>query len=230
MACSWAWPRRWPRGCRPNPATWTQRVRDVVKVATAALALLSPYVVYVAVYGGWPAYLRAGLEFSAQEAERQPHVWPSVFGGDPWQSMLLYELYAIPVVAGIALAWLRPRPGWRRPMAFVAPVAAMAAAITYSFVRDPLENRLPDAIVPAVVLGAWLCRQARAAARPALMRTVAITSAVLFSVSVLRVGNVVRAYEQSDLASDWDVTLLAGGSHPGCASGVPSACSPRARR
>ena len=83
-----------------DPATWTQRVRDVVKVATAALALLSPYVVYVAVYGGWPAYLRAGLEFSAQEAERQPHVWPSVFGGDPWQSMLLYELYAIPVVAG----------------------------------------------------------------------------------------------------------------------------------
>lgn len=193
-----------------EPATWTQRVRDVVKVATAALALLSPYVVYVAVYGGWPAYLRAGLEFSAQEAERQPHVWPSVFGGDPWQSMLVYELYAIPVVAGIALARLRPRAGWRRPMAFVAPVAAMAAAITYSFVRDPLESRLPDAIVPAVVLGAWLCRQARVAARPALMRAVAVTSAVLFSVSVLRVGNMVRAYEQSDLASEWDVTLLAG--------------------
>jgi hypothetical protein len=192
-----------------EPETWTLRVRDAVKVMAASLTLLSSYAVYVAAYGGWPAYLRAGLDFSAQEAERQPHVWPSVFGADPWQSMLVYEFYAIPLVAAVVLARLQPSAERRRQMAFVAPVATMAVAITYAFVRDPLESRLPDAIVPAVVLGSWLCHQASTSAHPALTRVAAGIAAILFSVSVMRVGNPGRIYEQSDLESEWDVSLLA---------------------
>lgn len=189
---------------------WRPRVRDVVKVVAATLTLLSPYVAYVAAYGGWPAYLQTGLDFSAQEAERQPHVWPPVFGADPWQSMLVYEFYAIPLVAAVVLARLRPSPERRKQIAFVVPVATLAVAITYAFVRDPLESRLPDAIVAAVVLGAWLCHQARTSARPTLTRVATAIGVIVFSVSVMSVGNPGRIYEQSDLESEWDVSLLAG--------------------
>ena len=129
-----------------EPPAWTHRVREVVKVTAATVTLLSPYVVYIALFGGWPAYLRAGLGFSAQEAERQPHIWPSVVDADPWQPMLVYELYAIPLVSCVALAWLRQPAERRRQAAFVVPVAAMALTITSGFVRDPLSPgcRMPS--------------------------------------------------------------------------------------
>jgi hypothetical protein len=189
-----------------GPATWRRRLREVIAVTAASLTLVSPYLAYVAVNEGWPAYLRAGVAFSVQEADRQPHIWPSLSGADAWQAILLYGFYAIPFATGMTLARLGPSER-RRQLAFAGPVAAMAVAITYGLVRDPLDARLPDAIVPAVVLGAWLCHQA--AGQAMLTRAFAAACAVLFCASVLRVGDVRTAYRQSGLATEWDVTLLA---------------------
>jgi hypothetical protein len=170
---------------------------------------MAPYVVFVGLNGGWMAYLRAGLAFSVQEAKRQPHVLPAWFGaGDPWQAALFYGLHAIPLVATV-VAWLRRRRAGE-DLAIVLPMAAMAVAMNYSLLRDPLLLRLPDAIVPAVVLGAWLCRCATQAGRPVPAIAIAAVGAVCFSASVARVGEVTEAYRQSGLYKDLDVPTLLG--------------------
>ena len=187
------------------------RLRRLAHLALATSLLAAPYLAYVALNGGWWTYLHTGLDFAAQEAERQPHVWPAVFGAaDPWRPALLYELHAIPMLALAVVAWRRDQARGREALAIVIPVAVMAAAINYSFLRDPLESRLPDAIVPAVVLGAWLCHRAGQSARPRLTTALAVACAAVFSVSVGRVGEVAAAVRQSGLTQDWDVPTLIG--------------------
>jgi hypothetical protein len=69
------------------------------------------------------------------------------------------------------------------------PLAAVAVLVDVSFVRDPLNTRLADAIVPAVTLGSWLMLRAFTAERSrALAVSLALAFTGLFGASVLAVG------------------------------------------
>ena len=57
-----------------------------------------------------------------------------------------------------AIHWKARRDRW--DTAFVVSVAVVAVAENFGLIRDLLDARMPDAIVPAVVLGAWLAHRA----------------------------------------------------------------------
>jgi hypothetical protein len=126
--------------------------------------MVAPYLLWVERHGGLATYLRIGLDFSRREAARQWHVWPSVIGDpDPLASALVYEFHAIPILALLILAAGRRHPRVREHLAQVVPLAVVAVMVNVNFIRDPLITRLPDAIVPAVMLGAWIAARALAA-------------------------------------------------------------------
>lgn len=80
-------------------------------------------------------------------------------------------------------------------------MALMAIPFTFSVVRVPLLARMPDAVVPAVVLGAFLVGRAWASAprlRPA-GRLVSVAGGVLFSASIFSVGQPLDALDRAGL-------------------------------
>ena len=188
-----ALPRRSPQGEGGSDS----RSLDLLTFAGFTLALILPYLLYVQVHGGLLLYLRNGVEFSQREASRQWHVWPRVFGDQrPLESLMVYELYVVPLIALVVLAATRARADWRTTTARVAPVAIVALLVDFSFIRDPLNTRLADAIVPAVVVGSWLLARAFT---PSRLRMLAAPLALVFvavmGASVLAVGS---TYEEID--------------------------------
>jgi hypothetical protein len=180
-------------------AAWRTSVREAATFTVCLLVLLLPYLIYVQTYGGLWVYFRTGVEFSQREAGRQWHVWPRVLGDEqPLQSALVYELYVLPLVAIGVLLVRRARHDWRAVAARVAPLAFVGLLVDVSFVRDPLNTRLADAIVPAVMVGAWLLSQVCRSPRPRILGTsLALLFTLLMGASVLVVG---ATYEQIDRA------------------------------
>ncbi len=182
-----------------EPAARKRSAREAAMFTAILVALLLPYLIYVQAYGGLWLYFRTGVEFSQREASRQWHVWPRVLGDErPLESALVYELYLLPLIAvGILLA-RRTRGDWRAVAAPIAPLAVVALLVNVSFIRDPLNTRLADAIVPAVMLGAWLLSRAFS---PSSLRLVtvplALACTMLMGASVLAVG---LTYDEIDRA------------------------------
>ena len=133
-------------------------------------------------------------------------MWPTVIGDEyPFFSALVYELHALPLLALAALIALRNHQRAAEFRAFVVPISVVAVMVNYSFIRDPLATRLPDAIVPGVVLGAWLLQRAWQARplRPAA-RVLAVGACAVFSLSVLETGNTLEVIDRADLIHEWD--------------------------
>jgi hypothetical protein len=118
---------------------------------------------------GLIAYFKAGLEFSRAEAEgtvlralpRFDFAAP-LLGEVNLQVWLFYVFHALPFVAIAIACWhaLRGRVQWKGESAAVCAIGLMAIAMNLGFIRTPLAARLPDAIVPAAILGAWLMASA----------------------------------------------------------------------
>ena len=189
----------------PDGTTTTAKLRRVVLLALGAGVLVAPYLAYVQLDGGLWTYLQTGIEFSRREAARQWHVWPRVFGDPrPLRSALVYELHTLPVLAVCVLALRRGHRDWSRWVAAIVPMALVAVVINVNFIRDPLETRLPDAIVPGVVLGAWLCARAADARRRGPVLAVCAAGLVLFTWSVAQAGNTLDAVCRLDLVANWN--------------------------
>jgi len=171
-------------------AAWKTSARDAAMFTAIVVVLLLPYLVYVQAYRGLWVYFRTGVEFSRREALRQWHVWPRVFGDErPLESVLVYMLYLLPLIAiGILLA-RGTRRDWPAVAGRIAPVAVVALLVDFSFIRDPLNTRLADAIVPAVILGAWLISRAfSASSRREFTVPLALAFTLLMGASVVTVG------------------------------------------
>ncbi len=170
--------------------TWKASLRAAAGFSAFVMLLLLPYLLYVQVNGGLWLYIQNGIQFSEREAGRQWHVWPRVFGDErPLESALVYELHLLPLVAIAVLLARRAREDFRAAAASLLPLAAVAVAVNVSFIRDPLNTRLADAIVPAVMLGAWLVSRAfESSSRRALTIPIACVFTLLLGASVLAVG------------------------------------------
>jgi len=176
--------------------------RAATLVALSAL-LTAPYLIYVQVFGGVWAYLQTGLEFRAGEITRQPHVWPPLFGDQPHHAALLYEYWAIPIVAALLLLCYRHRDNVRTIMARVTPLIVVALLVNWTFIRDPLITRLHDAIAPAVTLGSWLVASAWRSRHPWLWRPVAVLLVALVARSVMGVGSTIEQLDRAGLLVTW---------------------------
>ncbi len=186
------------------PVATVTRLRHLGGYTAAGLASVAPYLLFVQANGGLSAYLRAGLEFSRREAERQWHVWPAVFGDpDPLFSAFVYVYYALPLVAvGILLGTHGAER--RRLTAQLVPLAVVAVMVNYNFVRDPLVTRLPDAIVPAAMLVAWMLGCAWHAREARVVKVAAAAALAVFVAACVFVsGDIVGNLDRVDALTEW---------------------------
>lgn len=143
-------------------------VRAAIFLVSVGLMLL-PWVLFVQHYVGVMAYIRPALEFSRAEAEGtllrtlpRFRLTGRVLTQTNLEIWLFYLFHLIPITS-VLLALLRARRGverWPGESAAVTALCVTAVAINFGFIRTPLAARLPDAIVPAAVLGAWLIANA----------------------------------------------------------------------
>jgi len=161
-------------------------LRRALVFSGIGLLLVTPYLAYVQVYDGiWP-YLQKGLEFRSREFARAEYVWPALSGERPLHAVLFYAYWTCPFLAAMVLA-IRRREAGATAAARILPVVAVALFLNASFVRPPMDARLPDAVVPFLLLGAWLMLCAWQARRrwvwrPAVAGLGVLVAAAVFSV------------------------------------------------
>lgn len=129
----------------------TRLIRLCVFGGLIVLALM-PYLVFVQSHQGLWQYVVSSMAFASREADRtQLHAGMIERGSQAW----LY--YGVQVLAFVAAAfvWLGYRRG-STDVPIVAPLVVSAVLVNWNFLRDPLGARLPDVMVPAVLVGAWL--------------------------------------------------------------------------
>jgi len=72
--------------------------------------------------------------------------------------------------------------------------------VDFGFIREPLGTRLPDAIVPLVVLGAWLIGRASAPGPYRLIAIpVSVAATVVVGASIVRAGSTVEELDRAAL-------------------------------
>ena len=106
-----------------------------------------------------------------------------------------------------AIAYARVRRDlerWTGEFAAIAALIVLAVLVNASFLRESLNVRLPDAIVPAALLGAWalgLCWLGRWRRR-ALQLSAQLATLVVLAVSVTavsRIADVPGQYDNTDI-------------------------------
>ena len=79
-------------------------------------------------------------------------------------------------------------------------VVAVAVAENFGLMRDLLEARVPDAIVPAVIVGAWLVHSSLTHRRYLMLPTVA--ALVVVAALIASLGNVREHLSRAELTGD----------------------------
>jgi hypothetical protein len=178
-------------------------LRRAAVFVAAVLLFVLPWVIFVQYQIGLIDYFKPALEFSRAEAEgtvlrslpRLDLSGGAVAAQVNWEVWLFYLFYAIPATS-LWLAWRRVHEGreqWASESAGVAAIALMTIAMNMGFIRTPLAARLPDASVPAAILGAWLIGVAfdvRATTKRRIALTVAAAMFVLTAKAVSVVADI----------------------------------------
>jgi len=173
-------------------------VRRTTMLAAGVVLLLLPWAIFVQYHVGLIEYFKPALEFSRAEAEGtvlRSLPWLDRSGSPVatqvnWEAWLFYLFHSMPVVA-LWLAWLRARGGrerWAGESAGIAAIAVTAIVMNLGFIRTPLSARLPDAGVPAALLGAWLIGAAFDARATVIRRVALVAAAAVFALTVKAVS------------------------------------------
>ncbi len=192
---------------------WAAGAHRVITLMFSVLAFLLPWILFVMVNGGLIPYFQGGIEYSRGESNAtrltslplfvRPYTFTPMANAEAWMFWLYWSL---PAACGI-VAYRRARRGALRIAGEVPVVAGLiliAVLVDGSFLRQALYVRLPDAIVPAVLLGAWLlgvCWMEPWQRRGA-QRALQVATLVILAVSVAaagRISDVRGQYADSDL-------------------------------
>jgi hypothetical protein len=160
--------------------SWAARARHALVYGAIALALVTPYLLFIQWHGGLTTYFRQASAWAERDRERAPVVWPGLFdnpdgisdaakqGGaitravasvrDNRTAWIYYIEIALPLLAFALLLASHDgfRPTWPRARSKLLVVAVLAAVLDVGFLRSPLDARLADPSVPIVILLAWL--------------------------------------------------------------------------
>jgi len=153
-----------------------ERLRHFVIYGAIALALVTPYFVFIQMNGGVVSYFRQASAWAERDRAREPIVWPGLFDNPDGESdaakagslvaqvrdngaaWVYYTEILLPFFALFILAASRDgfRPEWPHAREKLAMVAVLGAVLDAGFLRSPLEARLADPSVPLVILVAWM--------------------------------------------------------------------------
>lgn len=181
------------------PATGNgQRVARLATFAAFVTVCLLPYAIYIERSEGVFSFLRAAWNYSSREAERtRLHLDSLGWGHD---ARLFYLAYLLPL-ATLAWSLLDWRVYNRTISAVAVPLAALALVTNAGFLRDPLQLRVADIVVP-ILCGAWLVGRAAQIPgtwpRRAAMGLLVLVAAFAAN-SVFAIGNVAENLNRTDL-------------------------------
>jgi hypothetical protein len=187
--------------------------RRIAVLTGMTAVFLLPWIVFVSLNGGLFAYLQRSWDFSRIEADATGlSSWPAFAANAPpastvnAEAWLFWLFWGLVVLCGaVAIRRLTGRrERWAGENAAVLALVVLAALVNATFVRESLQVRLPDAIVPAAVLGAWalgLClgRPSTHPVRHAALRATAAIALVLSTLAAVRVGGLAEQYDASGL-------------------------------
>jgi hypothetical protein len=181
-------------------------LRRVALLTTATAMFLVPWIVFVVLNGGLFAYLEAGLDYSRAEANAtRLDAWPLV-GPAAW---LFWLYWSVTLASGVAAArrFLKRDEPWPGETAAVIAMIVIAGLVNASFLRESLDVRVSDAVVPAALLGAWLLGLCWVAAwrQRVVQRTVQLATIVIVLVSTVAAARV------AGFAGQYDDSGVAGG-------------------
>jgi hypothetical protein len=164
----------------------------VVTLCVLILLVLLPYAIYIQRSQGIVSATLSSWNFNRRDADRTTLHLAAYGRGD--EVRLYYIFHALPLI-GAALVAMDVRRGRIEDALIGAPLVTLAFLVNMNVLRDPLPVRLPDAIVPAALVAAWLAGRAlRLHSLP--LRSVALTAtAVLVFVAASSVVVVGRTQE-----------------------------------
>ena len=187
-------------------AGWRQVVARLATFFALVVLLLAPYFIYLQAYGGLANHARTGIEFNRREADRSQLHFNAIRSGP--EARLFYGFHTLPL-AVLMLVAFDCRRRQTADAAVVVPLAAMAIAVNIGFLRDPLPARLPDAIVPAMLAGAWLAGRAVRVSSPRFRLAGAVFVAALVVAgadSVFAIGSTGEKLGRTNLSLGIDRT------------------------
>jgi hypothetical protein len=190
--------------------------RATLLTATAAACLL-PWILFVAFNGGLFSYFESALEYSRREADAtRLSALPAfsltrLFERGNAEAWLFWWYWSLPVVAAV-IAFRRVRhrqERWPGEFAAMAALIVLAVCVNATFLRENLDARLADPIVPAALLGSWILGvcwagkwQRRSLQAAAQVAAVVIT--VLSTVSIGVISDLRGQYDNTDIAHGLD--------------------------
>ena len=185
---------------------WRAGVRRSMTLAGVTLLLLLPWLLFVEAYQGVAAYVASAVSATRGEAvgnalrelprlrldelltERNALTW------------LFYIFHALPFVCMSILFRRRAEPDrWPGETAVVAALAAMAIPVNVTFLRGTLDGRVPDAIVPAALLGSWMLGRVRDRSHSPIPLAVAGSVVAITAAAILPVGDVRENLSKTEL-------------------------------
>ena len=182
------------------------RLRRVGILTLSVAMLLLPFLIYVQMSEGLWLYVRTGIEFSRREATHSTPAWPSFAAESRPYGVLISIYHALPWIAAAAAFALSKRGNSDPIVARIVPIAAVAVLVNLTFLRDPPVTRIPDPIVPAVVLGAWLMKQVQASTYRPLLLPVALALVGAAAWATVLAGNTAEQIDRMSLTSLGSVT------------------------
>jgi hypothetical protein len=146
----------------PAPVTW--RAGRLAAYAAIAVVLLIPSIVWVDTYEGLRQYAQRTLESVRAESLRtELEEWPALdpaegLGRDNMIAVAYYVFWAIPLAGAVRLGVLLVRRRGLEPAVLPTGLALVGCAMAANafFLRGNLLARFGDAIVPLVLLAAWM--------------------------------------------------------------------------
>ncbi len=180
----------------------TEALRRCTVFGAAVIVLLAPWAIWVQSYQGLVPYFEMGIAVSRREADISllrdyPQLQLTAGLTTANVHAWMYYLYwTLPLVCVLIALWRRVtrREQWPGEWVAVSGIAILALALDATFLRNPLETRLADAVVPASLLGAWLLGLAWRVRTPrpaaVILRTVSAGIVAVTAVAIWHVGDV----------------------------------------
>jgi hypothetical protein len=215
----------------PLPSDRSKGVRSVATLAAACVVFMLPYLIYLQIVDGIIPHLQRAMTFAALEVPRQR----LTLTGHPFYGEWLLAVAGLTPVAALvvlAIPVIRRRDDAWAAMQRVAPVVVLALVANAGLIRDRLDVRLPDAIVPPALLLAWLAGRAwHAQPRPiglaARIAAVAVLLVTMWCAGVM--GSIVEQFDRTGVFAGLDRvpaqarTLVRDMERPWAGRQVPSA-------
>jgi hypothetical protein len=163
--------------------------RRALGLCALVIVVLLPYAIYVQRSQGIFSAALSSWQFSQRDAERTE----LRLSGQPWSAdvRLYYIVHALPLVAAALVAFDVRRGRFDDALVGV-PLVVLAFLANVNVLRDPLPVRLPEAMVPAALVAAWLAGRAlRLPSPPLRSLALGLTAVIAFvaASSVVVVGH-----------------------------------------